>query len=112
MKRGKSAANDQPVADSGSYVFGPFRLNGDTRELRRGHDVVAMTPKAFDTLRVLVTFNSRVVEKDELLRLVWPDTASETKPLRRTSPLSEEPWATTRTTPSTSRPCRGTAPCS
>jgi eukaryotic-like serine/threonine-protein kinase len=73
VKFGKSAASDGPVAERAEYAFGPFRLNGDTRELRRGDDAVALTPKAFDTLHVLVAFNNRVVEKDELLRVVWPD---------------------------------------
>ena len=57
-----------------SYGFGPFRLNCKTRQLLRANEVVALTPKAFDTLRVLVTFSDRVVEKNELMKLVWPDS--------------------------------------
>jgi DNA-binding response OmpR family regulator len=32
------------------YEFGPFRLDVGMREFRRGDDVVALTPKAFDLL--------------------------------------------------------------
>ena len=88
MKFGNAAANDQPSAGRGQYAFGPFRLNSDTRELRRGDDAVALTPKAFDTLHVLVVFNNRVLEKDELLRLVWPDAVVGDEPSHRTSPPS------------------------
>jgi len=56
------------------YEFGPFSLDCRTRELWRGDTVVPLTPKAFDLLRVLATTGDRVVEKDELLKLVWPDS--------------------------------------
>src|SRR5258705_4391844 len=36
--------------------------------------MVALTPKAFDLLRVLLTARDRVVEKTELMKLVWPDS--------------------------------------
>jgi TolB-like protein len=35
---------------------------------------VSLTPKAFATLLVLVQKSGRVVEKDELVRMVWPDS--------------------------------------
>jgi DNA-binding winged helix-turn-helix (wHTH) protein len=56
------------------YGFGPYRLDCRTRELWLGDEVVALTPKAFDLLRVLVTSGGRVVEKSELMQLVWPDS--------------------------------------
>ncbi|HXM48070.1 MAG TPA: winged helix-turn-helix domain-containing protein [Pyrinomonadaceae bacterium] len=55
------------------YDFGPFRLDVAQHMLLREGDPVALTPKAFQTLTVLVRNNGRVVEKDELLRTVWPD---------------------------------------
>src|SRR5215831_19014907 len=36
--------------------------------------VVPLTPKVFDTLLVLVERAGRVVEKTELMNLLWPDT--------------------------------------
>jgi DNA-binding winged helix-turn-helix (wHTH) protein len=56
------------------YQFGPFHLDPAKRRLWRGQDVVPLTPKAFDTLLVLVTRAGDVVEKDELLKAVWPAT--------------------------------------
>ena len=61
-----------PVADC--YEFGPFHLDLRRRQLLRGEEVLALTPKAFDLLQVLVTHADRVVEKDELMRWIWPDS--------------------------------------
>jgi len=56
------------------YEFGPFRVNVAERVLTRGQQVIPLTPKAFDTLVVLVRNSGHVLEKDELLKQVWPDT--------------------------------------
>src|ERR1044072_5450308 len=53
------------------YAFGPFRLDLQRQELRRGAEPVPLTPKAFDTLRVLVEAEGAVVPKEELLAVVW-----------------------------------------
>lgn len=57
-----------------AYKFGDFLLNLSARSLSRDGEPVGLTPKAFDTLAVLVTRSGRLVEKDELLKEVWPDT--------------------------------------
>jgi len=57
-----------------TFEFGPFRLDADKRRLWRGDEVVALTPKAADTLLVLVSRAGQIVEKDDLLKAVWPDT--------------------------------------
>ena len=67
-----SAIHDAPAADC--YEFGPFHLDLRRRQLLRGDEVLALTPKAFDLLQVLVTHADRVVEKDELMRRIWPDS--------------------------------------
>lgn len=56
------------------YEFGLFRLDPAARSLRRADKAVALTPKMFDVLLYLVERNGQVVEKEELLRAVWPDT--------------------------------------
>jgi len=56
------------------YEFGPFRLDPSERKLWRGDEVVALTPKAFDTLYLLVRNSGQVLEKDELITILWPDT--------------------------------------
>ena len=59
---------------SGSYEFGPFRLDAVERMLLGEGQVVTLSPKAFDLLYVLVRKAGRVVDKEELMREVWPDT--------------------------------------
>src|SRR5215204_2833376 len=59
------------------YEFGPFRLDALKRRLLRAGEPVPLAPKAFDTLLVLVRQRGRTVEKDELMREVWPDAAVE-----------------------------------
>jgi Tol biopolymer transport system component/DNA-binding winged helix-turn-helix (wHTH) protein len=56
------------------YEFDEFCLDPRRRVLLRGGDPVPLTPKAFDTLLVLVCRSGHVVAKDALLREVWPDT--------------------------------------
>ncbi len=38
---------------------------------------IALTPKVFDTLLLLVKRSGEVLEKEELLRAIWPDTIVE-----------------------------------
>src|SRR5579863_9318909 len=52
----------------------PFRLEPDERRLLRGDEIVALTPKAFDTLHLLVRNSGHLLEKDELIKMLWPDT--------------------------------------
>ena len=54
-----------------TYRFGPFRLIPDQRRLERDGTAVALTPKAFDLLVVLVQHHTRALSKDEILALVW-----------------------------------------
>ena len=56
------------------YEFGPFRLEPKERRLLRGDEIVALTPKSFDMLHLLVRNSGHLMEKDELIRMLWPDT--------------------------------------
>jgi DNA-binding winged helix-turn-helix (wHTH) protein len=60
-----------------AFEFSPFRLEPTTRRLLRGGDPLPLTPKSFDTLLVLVQNRDRVIDKSEVMRLVWPDTVVE-----------------------------------
>ena len=51
----------------GIYEFGPFRLDAQRRVLVKAGEKVELTPKALETLLVLVENSDRVVTKDELL---------------------------------------------
>ena len=59
------------------YEFGPFCLNPVEHTLLRGDQVVALTPKAFETLAFLVRSSGHLVRKEELIERVWRDTIVE-----------------------------------
>src|SRR6266403_2202151 len=59
------------------YEFGPFRLDPGEGRLLRGEQIVALTPKAFETLSLLVQKSGHLVKKDELIERVWHDTIVE-----------------------------------
>lgn len=63
---------DKPI-----YEFGSFRLDSAQHILLRDGQIVSLTPKVFETLRVLVENSGQVVDKDELLQKIWSDTIVE-----------------------------------
>jgi TolB-like protein/Flp pilus assembly protein TadD len=65
------------------YQFGPFRIDSNERLLRRGTEAIPLPPKAVETLLVLAASGGRVVEKDELIKTLWPDTFVEEGGLAR-----------------------------
>src|SRR5215831_17543146 len=67
----------------GLYDFGPFHLDAANRTLLKDGEIVPLTPKAFDTLLVLVVNRGRLVEKQELMKAVWPDSFVEENNLNR-----------------------------
>jgi DNA-binding winged helix-turn-helix (wHTH) protein len=54
--------------------FGPFRMDLEERVLMRDQETITLSPKAFETLLVLVQNSERVVLKDDLMKTLWPDT--------------------------------------
>ncbi len=56
------------------YLFEDFTLDISRKCLWRTGSLVSLTPKALETLLVLVKYRERVVEKDTLLSEVWADT--------------------------------------
>ena len=60
-----------------TYEFGPFRLSVVDRQLFQGDAPIPLTPKVFETLVVLVEEAGRLVQKDEFLSRIWPDTVVE-----------------------------------
>lgn len=50
----------------------------------RAGEPVSLTPKAFDTLLALVDRRDRVVDKAELMELVWADSVVEEANLSQT----------------------------
>ena len=56
------------------YRFGPFVIDAEKRVLLRDGEPVSLSPKAFDTLLVLVQHHGEVLEKDQLMKMLWPDS--------------------------------------
>src|SRR5712691_5048700 len=56
------------------YEFGPFRLDPEKPCLWRDGEPVPLTPKAVETLLVLVQQNGKLVEREALMGAIWPDT--------------------------------------
>ena len=54
--------------------FGPFRVHPEQRVLLCNQEPVPLSPKAFELLLILVERNGQVVLKDDLMKLLWPDT--------------------------------------
>jgi DNA-binding winged helix-turn-helix (wHTH) protein/TolB-like protein len=59
------------------YEFGEFRLDPEKHRLLRNGEIIAVTPKAVETLRVLIERPGRLVERSELMNSVWHDVAVE-----------------------------------
>lgn len=59
---------------NGFYEFGPFRLDLTEKVLLKDGKLVALTPKAFDTLAILIEKSGHLVEKEELMKQLWPDS--------------------------------------
>src|SRR5882762_7492026 len=56
------------------YCFGDFTVDADQKVLLRNGMPMAITPKVFDTLLILVENSGRIVKKEELMNRLWPDS--------------------------------------
>jgi eukaryotic-like serine/threonine-protein kinase len=56
------------------YRFGPFSVDVRRRRLYRGDEALALPAKAIDLLMMLLERPQEVVEKEDLMRRLWPDT--------------------------------------
>ncbi|MCC6451484.1 MAG: transcriptional regulator, partial [Acidobacteria bacterium] len=66
------------------FAFRSFRLREAERLLLRHDEPIPLTPKAFDVLVFLVKNAGHLVEKETLMRKVWPDSFVEEGNLTRT----------------------------
>lgn len=56
------------------FEFGAFNIDTVNRQLRRDGEVVPLKAKAIDTLLLLIENRGDVVEKDEVMQALWPDS--------------------------------------
>ena len=59
------------------YEFGLFRVDTRERQLLLRGQVVPLTPKVFEVLLALLQHSGHILTKNELMNLVWPNTAVE-----------------------------------
>ena len=71
------AVNVEPATNRAAlkqgYEFGPFQLESLTRLLFYQGSVVHLTPKASEVLFTLIKAGGQLVEKDQLMKTVWPN---------------------------------------
>jgi TolB-like protein/DNA-binding winged helix-turn-helix (wHTH) protein len=65
------------------HEFGQYRYDEEQRLLFRDGVLFPLEPKALETLHALIVRRGQVVEKAELMKLVWPDTVVEDVGLAR-----------------------------
>ena len=65
------------AAEPQIYEFDDFRLDAGRRLLLQRGEPVPLKPKVFDTLLYLARHQGRILEKDELMRAIWPDAIVE-----------------------------------
>jgi TolB-like protein/DNA-binding winged helix-turn-helix (wHTH) protein len=59
------------------YEFGPFRLDPNRHRLFRGEELVPLSPKAIETLILLVENQGKLLKRETLMEALWPDTIVE-----------------------------------
>src|SRR5215203_4453094 len=67
-------ANDVNDGTKHFYCFKSFQLDIAERRLLRDAAPIPLPPKAFDVLAALVLRSGHLVEKNEILKLVWADS--------------------------------------
>src|SRR5450755_1737838 len=60
-----------------TYEFGPFRVDLRRRALERDGTPIALSGKAFEILVALLERRGEILDKDTLMKIVWPDTVVE-----------------------------------
>jgi len=56
------------------FIFNNFVLDSEQRVLWKEGEVVPLSPKAFETLELLVLARGRIVTKQEFMKALWPDS--------------------------------------
>ena len=66
------------------YEFANFRIDVAKHRLLKDGEPLPVTPKAVEILLLLAQNSGRIVEKDELMAAIWPDTVVEESNLTQT----------------------------
>src|SRR5919205_2778476 len=60
--------------DAQVFEFGPFRLDTAEKLFFKHGEPVPLAPKAFELLAILVKQSGHLVDKNDLLKEIWPDS--------------------------------------
>jgi DNA-binding winged helix-turn-helix (wHTH) protein len=64
--------------------FGPFTVDVDAAEVRKGTERIALRPKCFDLLVDLIEHRGKLVTKEQLMERVWRDVVVNEATISRT----------------------------
>jgi hypothetical protein len=78
-----------------AYEFGCPRLEPAEPLLLRDGQPAPLTPKAFDLLVFLAQNQSRLIAKDEIMQVVWPDSFVEHANITVLLSALRKPWGAT-----------------
>ena len=59
------------------YTFGPYRLNCADCKLWHGDKEIKLRPKLFDLLCIFIEHRGQILDKEELMKMLWPDSIVE-----------------------------------
>jgi DNA-binding winged helix-turn-helix (wHTH) protein len=59
------------------YEFGSYRLNVNEYKLWRGTEEIKLRPKLFSLLVIFIQHQGQMLEKEELIHTLWPDSVVE-----------------------------------
>jgi Tol biopolymer transport system component/DNA-binding winged helix-turn-helix (wHTH) protein len=59
------------------YEFGPFRLDPGERRFYRDGEIILLPPKEFDLLLLLVRSSGKLMDRESLIKALWPKTVVE-----------------------------------
>ena len=65
----------RPERPASLYSFGPFELDEGARRLTRDGEPVALSDRQIEIMLALVANAGRVMPKDVLIDVAWPDVA-------------------------------------
>ena len=63
-----------PHNNGAVYEFATFRLDAGKRVVTREGEAISLTPKATEILILLVQRAGEIIEKEQLIEQVWPDS--------------------------------------
>jgi DNA-binding winged helix-turn-helix (wHTH) protein len=75
------------------FTFGRFELDEEARSLVLGNEPQVVQPRVFDLLAYLVKNGGRVVPKDELMDVLWPNVIVTESSLQRAASLARRALA-------------------